>query len=36
MVISRAQAPAAAVVWKNDGFEFLCFAKKTVGCTAKW
>jgi hypothetical protein len=21
---------------KKDGFEFLCFAAKTVGCTAKW
>jgi hypothetical protein len=33
--ISRAQAPVAAVVWKKDGFEFLCFAAKTVGCVAK-
>jgi hypothetical protein len=21
---------------EKDGFEFLCFATKTVGCTAKW
>jgi hypothetical protein len=28
--------PAAAAVWKKDGFEFLCFAAKTVGCAAKW
>jgi hypothetical protein len=21
---------------KKDGFEFLCFAAKTVGCAAKW
>jgi hypothetical protein len=34
--ISRAQAPAAAAASKNDGFKFLCFAAKTVGCTAKW
>jgi hypothetical protein len=34
--ISHAQAPAAAAVWKKDGFEFLCFAAKTVGCAAKW
>jgi hypothetical protein len=32
--ISRAQAPAAA--WKKYGFEFLCFAAKTIGCAAKW
>jgi hypothetical protein len=25
-----------AAVWKNDGFKFLCFATKTVGCAAKW
>jgi hypothetical protein len=31
-----AQAPAAAAAWKKDGFEFLCFAAKTVGCEAKW
>jgi hypothetical protein len=36
MAISRAQAPAAVVAWKKDGFKFLCFAAKTVGCTAKW
>jgi hypothetical protein len=24
------------VVWKKDGFEFLCFAAKTVGYAAKW
>jgi hypothetical protein len=24
------------VAWKKDGFEFLCFAAKTVGCAAKW
>jgi hypothetical protein len=35
-VISRAQASAAAAAWKKDGFEFLCFAAKTVGCAAKW
>jgi hypothetical protein len=34
--ISRVQAPATAAVWKKDGFEFLCFAAKNVGCTAKW
>jgi hypothetical protein len=34
-VISRAQAPAAAA-WKNDGFKFLYFAAKIVGCAAKW
>jgi hypothetical protein len=34
--ISRAQAWAATVPWKKDGFEFLCFAAKTVGCTMKW
>jgi hypothetical protein len=34
--ISRAQAPTAAAAWKKDGFEFLCFAVKTVGCAAKW
>jgi hypothetical protein len=33
--ISRAQATAAAAVWKKDGFEFLYFAAKTVGCAAK-
>jgi hypothetical protein len=33
--ISRAQALAAAAVWKNDQFKFLCFAAKTVGCAAK-
>jgi hypothetical protein len=31
-----AEAPAAATAWKKDGFEFLCFAAKTVGCAAKW
>jgi hypothetical protein len=31
-----AQAPAAVVVWKKDGFKFHCFAAKTVGCAAKW
>jgi hypothetical protein len=25
-----------AAAWKKDGFEFLCFAVKTVGCAAKW
>jgi hypothetical protein len=35
-VISRAQAPAAAATCKKDGFEFLCFAAKTVGCAANW
>jgi hypothetical protein len=35
-VISHAEAPAAAAAWKKDGFEFLCFAAKTVGCAAKW
>jgi hypothetical protein len=34
--INRAQAPAAAVAWKKDGFEFLYFAAKTVGCATKW
>jgi hypothetical protein len=34
--INREQAPAAAAAWKKDGFEFLCFAAKTVGCAAKW
>jgi hypothetical protein len=33
---SRAQAPAAAAAWKKDGFKFLCFAAKTVGCIARW
>jgi hypothetical protein len=36
VAISRALATAAAVVWKKDGFEFLCFAAKTVGYAAKW
>jgi hypothetical protein len=35
-MISHAQATAAAAVWKKDGFGFLCFAAKTVGCTVKW
>jgi hypothetical protein len=34
--ISCAQAPATAAVWEKDGFEFLSFAAKTVGCPAKW
>jgi hypothetical protein len=34
--ISRAQAPAADAAWKKDGFEFLYFAAKTIGCAAKW
>jgi hypothetical protein len=34
--ISRAQAPVTAAAWTKDGFEFLCFAAKTVGCAAKW
>jgi hypothetical protein len=34
--ISHAHATAAAMMWKEDGFEFLCFAAKTVGCAAKW
>jgi hypothetical protein len=34
--ISRAQATAAATAWKKDGFEFLSFAAKIVGCAAKW
>jgi hypothetical protein len=34
--ISRAQAPAPDATWKKDGFEFSCFAAKTVDCTAKW
>jgi hypothetical protein len=34
--ISRAQATTAAAAWKKDGFEFLCFAAKTVGYSAKW
>jgi hypothetical protein len=32
--ISRAQATAAASAWKEDGFEFLCFAAKTIDCAA--
>jgi hypothetical protein len=36
VAISRAQAPAAAAAWKKDGFEFLCFAAKTVGWAVKW
>jgi hypothetical protein len=35
-VISRAQAQAAAAAWKKDGFEFHCFAAKTLGRAAKW
>jgi hypothetical protein len=35
-VAISAQAPAAAPTWKKDGFEFLYFAAKTVGCAAKW
>jgi TPR repeat protein len=34
--ISRVQAPAAIAAWKKDGFKFLCFAAKTIGCVAKW
>jgi hypothetical protein len=34
--ISRAHATAVAAAWKNDGFKFLYFAPKTVGCAAKW
>jgi hypothetical protein len=34
--INCAQAPAVAATWKKDGFEFLCFAAKTVGCAEKW
>jgi hypothetical protein len=33
--ISRAQAMAVAAAWKKDGFNFLFFAAKTVGCAAK-
>jgi hypothetical protein len=33
--ISRLQAPAAATTLKKDGFEFLCFAAKAVGCVVK-
>jgi hypothetical protein len=33
---AQVQAPAAAEAWKKDGFEFLGFAAKTVGCAAKW
>jgi hypothetical protein len=36
VAISRAQAPTVATMWKKDGFKFLCFATKTVGCVAKW
>jgi hypothetical protein len=36
VVISRAQAPAVAAAWKKDGFKFLYFAVKIVGCVAKW
>jgi hypothetical protein len=32
----RVQVPAAAAAWKKDGFEFLYFAAKTVGCAVKW
>jgi hypothetical protein len=35
-VISLAQAPTAAATWKKDGFKFLYFAVKTVGCAMKW
>jgi hypothetical protein len=35
-VISRAQATTAAAAWKKDGFEFLRFAVKNVGCVVKW
>jgi hypothetical protein len=34
--ISHAQAIAAATARKKDGFEFLCFAAKIVGCVVKW
>jgi hypothetical protein len=34
--ISRAQSTAVAAAWKKDGFEFLCFAAKTVGYPTKW
>jgi hypothetical protein len=34
--ISSAQATTAATAWKKDGFEFLRFAAKTVGCAVKW
>jgi hypothetical protein len=34
--ISRAQATTTATVWIKDGFEFLCFAAKTVGSAMKW
>jgi hypothetical protein len=34
--ISRAQAPVVAAVWKKDGFKFLYFAAKIVGCAVKW
>jgi hypothetical protein len=36
VAISRAHALVAAAAWKKDGFEFLYFAAKTVGCAAKW
>jgi hypothetical protein len=32
--INRAQATTVAAAWKKDGFKFLCFAAKTVGCAA--
>jgi hypothetical protein len=35
-MINHAQETTAAAVWKKDGFRFLCFAVKTVGCTVKW
>jgi hypothetical protein len=34
--ISRAQATVAAAACKKNGFEFLCFAAKIVGCATKW
>jgi hypothetical protein len=34
--ISCVQATTAAAAWKKGGFEFLCFAAKTVGCAVKW
>jgi hypothetical protein len=35
-VINRAQEMVAVAAWIKDGLEFLCFAAKTVGSTAKW
>jgi hypothetical protein len=36
VAIRCAQATAMTAAWIKDGLEFLCFAAKTVGSTAKW